>query len=155
MTATAKPAPQDSYPDQQSSIVDVMVRALRERGLRVTPQRLTVAEVLAERGEHVTAEALFSQVRERQPGVALPTVYATLDLLVELGLIRRLLGESGAVLYDPDLTEHHHLVCSRCGAVTDIEVPVGDDRLLAAARQQGFEPDRAQVVVSGLCPSCR
>lgn len=129
--------------------------ALRERGLRMTPQRLAVANLLAERREHVTAEGLHRQVCERMPGVSLPTVYATLDLLVELGLVRRLLGESGAVVYDPELTDHHHLICSSCGAITDIEARVGDDDLLAAARRRGFRPERSQVVISGLCPACR
>ncbi|HZJ29645.1 MAG TPA: Fur family transcriptional regulator [Solirubrobacterales bacterium] len=132
-----------------------LVAALRRRGQRVTPQRLAVARLLAERREHVTAEDVYQRVAERLPGVSLPTVYATLDLLEELGLIRRLLTESGAVLYDPELTEHHHLVCAACGEITDIEAPLDDQHLRTAARRQGFTPDRSQVVVSGLCRACR
>jgi Fe2+ or Zn2+ uptake regulation protein len=89
------------------------------------------------------------------PGVSLPTVYATLELLEELGLVRRVAGASGSVRYDPRTDEHQHLVCRRCGAVVDVDAPVDSDALLAAARATGFAPDRSQVVVSGLCAACQ
>lgn len=129
--------------------------ALRARGQRVTPQRLVVARLLDEYGEHVTAETLHRRVSERMPGVSLPTVYATLELLEELGLLRRLLTESGAVIYDPKVSDHHHLVCSACGAIIDVDAPVDDSALLRAARKSGFAPAGAQVVVRGLCAGCR
>lgn len=132
-----------------------LAEALRERGQRVTPQRLVVARLLEEYGEHVTAETLHRRVSERMPGVSLPTVYATLELLEDLGLLRRLLTESGAVIYDPKISDHHHLVCSGCGAIIDIDAPVDDSALLQAARRSGFVPAGAQVVVRGLCPGCQ
>ena len=129
--------------------------ALRERGQRVTPQRLVVARLLQEYGDHVTAETLHRRVSERMPGVSLPTVYATLDLLEELGLVNRLLTQSGAVVYDPNVSEHHHLVCTACGAILDVEAPLDDDAIMRAARRNGFAPAAAQVVVRGLCAGCR
>jgi Fe2+ or Zn2+ uptake regulation protein len=134
---------------------DRLAEALRERGQRVTPQRLVVARLLEEYGEHVTAETLHRRVRERMPGVSLPTVYATLELLEELGLLRRLLTASGAVIYDPKVSEHHHLICSSCGAIIDIDAPVDNGALMKAARSSGFEPAAAEVVVRGLCSACR
>jgi Fe2+ or Zn2+ uptake regulation protein len=128
--------------------------ALRERGQRVTPQRLAIARALRDLDRHVTAEHVFAEVSRRMPGVSLPTVYATLKLLEELGLVRRVAGASGSVRYDPRTDEHHHLVCRRCGAVVDVDAPVDSDALLAAARATGFAPDRSQVVVSGLCAAC-
>jgi Fe2+ or Zn2+ uptake regulation protein len=128
--------------------------ALRERGQRVTPQRLAIARALRDLDRHVTAEHVFAEVSRRMPGVSLPTVYATLELLEELGLVRRVAGASGSVRYDPRTDEHHHLVCRRCGAVVDVDAPVDSDALLAAARATGFAPDRSQVVVSGLCAAC-
>ena len=88
------------------------------------------------------------------PGVSLPTVYATLDLLESIGLIRRVASERGAVVYDPRTDEHHHLVCRGCGAIVDVDAPIEADALLSAARSAGFVPDHAQVVVRGLCADC-
>jgi Fe2+ or Zn2+ uptake regulation protein len=131
-----------------------LAAALRERGQRVTPQRLMVARVLSDLDRHVTAEIVFDEVSRRMPGVSLPTVYATLDLLEGIGLIHRVASERGAVIYDPRTDQHHHLVCRRCGAIVDIDGPVEAEPLLAAARSAGFAPDHAQVVVRGLCAGC-
>src|SRR3954454_3613842 len=90
---------------------DALCTALRERGQRVTPQRLTIARVVREMNTHVTAEQVLQAVSARLPGVSLPTVYATLDLLEELGSLRRVTVQGGAVLYDPELGQHHHAVC--------------------------------------------
>ena len=131
-----------------------LAAALRERGQRVTPQRLMVARVLSDLDRHVTAEVVFDEVSRRMPGVSLPTVYATLDLLESIGLIRRVASERGAVVYDPRTDEHHHLVCRGCGAIDDVDAPIEADALLSAARSAGFAPDHAQVVVRGLCAEC-
>ncbi|HEX5617270.1 MAG TPA: Fur family transcriptional regulator [Solirubrobacteraceae bacterium] len=128
--------------------------ALRERGQRVTPQRLMVARVLSDLDRHVTAEVVFDEVSRRMPGVSLPTVYATLELLEGIGLVHRVASERGAVIYDPRTDAHHHLVCRRCGAIVDVDVPVEAEGLLSAARSAGFAPDHAQVVVRGLCADC-
>jgi Fe2+ or Zn2+ uptake regulation protein len=131
-----------------------VAEALRERGQRVTPQRLVVARVLDELQRHATAETVFGHVSARMPGVSLPTVYATLELLEELGLVVRVASEGGAVVYDPRTDDHHHLVCRRCGAIADVDADVPADAVLGAARAAGFAPDSAQVVVKGLCADC-
>ncbi len=133
-----------------------LAAALRERGQRVTPQRLTIARIVRELNTHVTAEQVLTAVSERLPGVSLPTVYATLDLLEELGSVRRVNVRGGAVLYDAEVHPHHHVVCTSCAAVTDIEVPPGhEEAALAAARATGFQPERADTVIRGLCSNCR
>ena len=128
--------------------------ALRERGQRVTPQRLLVARVVSDLDRHVTAEHVHDEVSRRMPGVSLPTVYATLDLLESIGLVRRVATERGAVVYDPRTDAHHHLACRRCGTIVDVEAAVEAGALLEAARTAGFTPDHAQVVVRGLCADC-
>ena len=132
-----------------------LAAALRDRGRRVTPQRLTLARLIEESGDHFTAENLHTRVRDRLPGVSLPTVYATLDLLEELGLIRRLLTQSGVVVYDPVMDDHHHLVCQQCGSIIDVEAAVDDAALISAAEAAGFKPAISQVVVRGFCAGCR
>jgi Fe2+ or Zn2+ uptake regulation protein len=127
---------------------------LRARGGRVTPQRLAIAKVVRETGGHVTAEAVFGQVSRRMPGVSLPTVYATLELLEELGQVRRVPGATGAVMFDSRTDAHDHFVCRRCGAVADIDCGTDHAAALEAATTLGFRPDVAQVVVCGLCADC-
>jgi Fur family ferric uptake transcriptional regulator/Fur family peroxide stress response transcriptional regulator len=131
-----------------------LATALRERGQRATPQRLAIARVLADLDRHVTAERVHAEVSSRMPGVSLPTVYATLDLLEELGLAQRVATEGGAVVYDPRTDEHHHLVCRACGAIMDVDVPVDTAGIRAAALASGFRPDASQVVLRGLCADC-
>jgi Fe2+ or Zn2+ uptake regulation protein len=138
----------------QAAMETSLAAALRDRGQRVTPQRLMVARAVSELDRHVTAEVVFDEVSRRMPGVSLPTVYATLDLLESIGLIHRVATERGAVIYDPRTDEHHHLACRACGRIADVEAPVEATALLSAARSTGFAPDHAQVVVRGLCADC-
>lgn len=131
-----------------------LASALRERGQRVTPQRLVIARAVEQLDRHATAEMVFDEVSIQLPGVSLPTVYATLDLLGELGLVHRVATEGGTVVYDPRTDDHHHLVCRACGAIADIDAPVDVEALFGAARDAGFAPDQAQVTVRGLCRNC-
>lgn len=134
---------------------DRVGEALRARGHRVTPQRLAIAAVVRDLGRHATAEQVSTALAERMPGVSLPTVYATLELLEEMGLVRRVATGGGTAVYDPRADEHHHLVCRACGAIHDVDGTVDPGELLRAARGAGFAPDEAQVVVLGLCADCR
>jgi Fe2+ or Zn2+ uptake regulation protein len=128
--------------------------ALHTRGLRATSQRLVIHDALVRTHRHVTAEQLREAVADRLPGVSLPTVYATLDLLEELGLVRRLRAGTGAVLYDPRAEPHQHAVCRVCGAVQDLDAAVDASRALRMAEQTGFRPDGADTVVGGVCARC-
>jgi Fe2+ or Zn2+ uptake regulation protein len=138
----------------QSEIDQRLVAKLRARGMRVTSQRLLIHRMLCTRERHMTAEQLLASVSQALPGVSLPTVYATLELLEDLGLARRIATGNGAVLFDPRVEPHAHTVCRRCGAIADLEVSPAPARALARARRSGFSPDRAQLVIWGLCERC-
>jgi Fe2+ or Zn2+ uptake regulation protein len=129
--------------------------ALRTAGYRVTPQRLVIHGTLVELGRHVGAEELLDVVQGRLPNVSLPTVYSALEALEDAGLVRRVSAGQGRALYDARPADHHHMVCRRCGAVEDLDEPVPLSGALASARERGFMPDGAEVVVRGLCASCR
>jgi Fe2+ or Zn2+ uptake regulation protein len=130
-----------------------LVAALRERGQRVTSQRLIIHRLLRELDRHVTAEEVLRRASEQLPGMSLPTVYATLDLLAELGEARRV-SVGGPVLYDPRTEDHAHLRCRACGRVEDLEIPMDAAPALRAARAAGFTPDTAELVVEGRCAAC-
>jgi Fe2+ or Zn2+ uptake regulation protein len=139
---------------QMPTADDTLIAALRERGQRVTPQRLLILGALRDLDRHVTAEEVLGAVADRLPNASLPTVYAALDLFEELGIVRRVPAASGATLYDPRTAPHQHLTCRECGRVEDLDVAVDAARALRAARRRGFEPDRAELVVTGLCDRC-
>jgi Fur family ferric uptake transcriptional regulator/Fur family peroxide stress response transcriptional regulator len=127
---------------------------LHARGQRVTPQRLVIHRVLRQRDRHLTAEQVHETVAHDLPGTSTPTVYATLDLLADLGLIRRVDVGSGPALYDARTESHHHTVCRHCGQVEDLDAPVDLSALDRAARTAGFEPIQTDVVISGVCANC-
>jgi Fe2+ or Zn2+ uptake regulation protein len=127
---------------------------LRERGLRATSQRVVMHRLLRDRARHVSAEELLSEASERLPGVSLPTVYATLELFEQLGIVRRVNGGGGTLLWDTRADAHHHMICSRCGRIEDMELPLDLARARRSAARAGFSADRAEVVVSGLCADC-
>jgi Fe2+ or Zn2+ uptake regulation protein len=128
--------------------------ALRGAGLRVTSQRLVLLRTLRELERHVSAEELLATAGERLPGLSLPTVYATLDLLVRLGLVRRIDGTAGAALYDAGQLAHEHLVCRGCGKVVDVPGSADLRALRQAAERAGMAVDGAEVTLSGLCAAC-
>jgi Fe2+ or Zn2+ uptake regulation protein len=127
---------------------------LRARGLRVTAQRVVIHDALRSVGRHLTADQVRDAVLARLPGVSLPTVYSTLELLEELGLVRRVHTPT-ALLFDPRPDEHAHALCRRCGRVVDLEASAPSDAVLAAAADAGWAPVTAETLVVGLCPHCR
>jgi Fe2+ or Zn2+ uptake regulation protein len=131
-----------------------LAAALRGRGQRVTSQRLVIHRALRELDRHATAEEVLLAVSDRLPGVSLPTVYATLDLFEELGIVRRVSAGGGPALYDPRTDAHHHLVCLICGRVDDLEGEVDLGPAMRAARRRSFSPRDAELVISGICSDC-
>ena len=131
-----------------------LVELLHDRGQRATPQRLVILRELRRRGRHATADEIRSAVRDELPGTSTPTVYAALDLLVDLGLARRIDAGAGAALYDPRTEPHQHTVCRRCGRVDDLDGEVDTAVLERASARAGFSPRAVEVVISGLCAEC-
>src|SRR3954453_139794 len=114
--------------------------ALREPGQRLTSQRLVIGRLLREFDRHVTAEEVLRRASEQLPGVSLPTVQATLDLLAELGEARRV-SVGGPGLYDPRVEDHPHPRRRVWGRNEVPDVDVDAARALRAARAAGFEAE--------------
>jgi Fe2+ or Zn2+ uptake regulation protein len=127
---------------------------LRERGLRATSQRVVMHRLLRDRNRHVSAEELLTEAGKQLPAVSLPTVYSTLELFEQLGIVRRVNGGGGTLLWDTRADVHHHMICRNCGRIEDLETPLDLERARRSAARSGFRPDRAEVVVSGLCANC-
>jgi Fe2+ or Zn2+ uptake regulation protein len=128
--------------------------AMRERGLRVTPQRMAIVAQLAGNTEHPTVEALFDAARLEMPAISLKTVYQTVHDLEALGEVRLLDVGTGQVRVDPNVEHrHHHVVCGSCGRVRDVEVEFPDVTLPRRLRA-GFHVDAVDVIFRGSCAAC-
>ena len=133
---------------------DELSAALRGRGQRVTAQRLILHRALRELDRHATAEELLRTTGDRLPNLSLPTVYATLELFEDMGIVRRIAGGAAGVLWDPRPDEHAHFACRRCGRVLDLDARAQIRPAIEAARAAGHRADGAQVLVVGLCDAC-
>jgi len=129
---------------------------LRVSGRRVTRQRVVICNVLSEKADrHLSAEQVAERVQQTLPGVNASTVYRTLDLLVEEGLVKRTdLGQARAY-YEPVLEHsHHHLVCDECGAVTHVHDDVLGVLAARLRKKAGFELGSHELTFRGLCARC-
>jgi Fe2+ or Zn2+ uptake regulation protein len=149
-TTTDIHPPEAQLPDRSPELTEL----LHSRGQRATPQRYVILRELRRRRHHATADEIGRAVREELPGTSTPTVYATLELFVELGLARRIGTGLGPALYDARTEPHQHSVCRRCGRVDDVDGEVDTAQLLTAAGEAGFRPEGAELVISGLCADC-
>jgi Fur family transcriptional regulator, stress-responsive regulator len=127
---------------------------LRDRGMRVTSQRLLIERALRDDGGHLTAEQVHDLVEPTLPGVTQQTVYSTLALLADLGVARRVSAPGGSTRFEARADDHHHTVCERCGTIEDLHVKVPVSRAVVASRERGFTPASASVTVLGLCAAC-
>ena len=131
---------------------------LREAGLRVTRPRVAVLEVLAAANaqhEHLPAAEVADRARRMLGSLSTQAVYDCLDALTAVGLVRRIEPARSPARFEARVGDnHHHLVCRRCGAVTDVACTVGAAPCLAPSDTSGFTVDEAEVVFWGTCPRC-
>ena len=127
---------------------------LRAAGLRVTDSRRAVVEALVER-PHASADELFAIVARTVPGTSLQSVYNALGDFVDAGLARRIEPAGRPGLFELRVDDnHHHLICSECGAVQDVDCVVGDAPCLTPSDAHGYAVKAAEVTFWGVCPSC-
>lgn len=124
-------------------------------GLRMTPQRIVLLGVLSQARTHPTADALYRQVRRRLPSVSQATVYRNLQELVRARLIGTLERAGSAVRYDANPDDHHHFICGRCGAVSDIYLKGVDYAVDAARSTMSLSRiERVELHLHGVCARC-
>jgi Fur family transcriptional regulator, ferric uptake regulator len=133
---------------------DVM-EILRAQGLRMTPQRRAiVSEIMRTRG-HISPTALARKVQGEMPGVNASTVYRTLSLLEEVGVLSHSHLEGGAEYHRAEEAGHVHLTCSRCGAEDDLSIEEAQALQRLIERHHGFSPDLTHFAIGGLCARCQ
>lgn len=135
-----------------------LITHLREHGLKLTPQRLAIIELLEKRG-HYSVEEIYTRLKRRYPMLSRATVYNTLEILQELGEVRELKIKPHIALYEPATEPHYHFFCRRCGKVIDVEpLPECDlkrlPRSLATGELKDYKIEGVQVYLYGICSGC-
>jgi Fur family ferric uptake transcriptional regulator len=131
------------------------VQTLKQMGYRLTPQRVAILEALHGSDAHVTADDIYEHVRPHHPTVNRSTVYRTLQLLKELGLVAETdLGEGRLCYHHIEKGHHHHLICQRCGRVVDVDESVLGPFQELMIRRFGFIPDVKHLALPGYCVQC-
>ena len=129
-------------------------KALSSAGLRMTRQRALILEIIGH--GHLDADEVYRQAREKQPRFSLSTVYRTLRMLKEQGLVDELhFGEAHHHYEVKSSAEHHHLVCLGCGKIVEFECQLCPEMKQEIAREKGFEVTGVEVHMTGYCSKCR
>lgn len=127
-----------------------------ERGYRVTPQRMMILEAINNSSLHISAEEIHSQVHAKYPYIDISTVYRTLQLLKEMGLVIETDLGGGRFVYHPaGKANHHHLRCRKCGNIQDIDEHVFKRLREELRRHYGFEADFKHMGIPGICSECQ
>ena len=130
-----------------------LTREFRARGLKITPQRQLLFTLLHDNQTHPTVDALFATASKMMPGISLRTVYQTLNDLAAMGELQVLQSAGGSTRFDPNVSDHHHAQCDRCGELHDVYVD--DLSSLQVRNLNGFQAERARIVFGGLCAACQ
>jgi Fur family ferric uptake transcriptional regulator len=127
---------------------------LRQRGLRVTVQRLAVLRAVSD-APHTTADTVAETVRGDIGAISVQSVYDALTVLTANGLLRRIQPAGSPARYENRVGDnHHHLICRVCDRMVDVDCAIGEPPCLTAAEDFGYEIDEAEVIYWGRCPDC-
>ncbi|MEM9903464.1 MAG: Fur family transcriptional regulator [Cyanobacteria bacterium P01_D01_bin.44] len=131
-----------------------IVKTLKSKRLRVTPQRFAVYANLLARTDHPTAEQILHDLNQDAPTSSQATVYSSLQALQDVGLVREVLLEEGVCRYDANVEAHHHFRCKACGAIEDIAWEQFQGVNFQNLRS-GLTVDEYEITVHGLCERCQ
>ena len=131
------------------------IATLKEKGLKLTPQRRLIVDAIHEADAHLTAEEIIARVQARMPEVNKSTIYRTLELLERMGCVFKSDLEDHAVYHHAEGGHHHHLVCSKCGRTIECDEELFATVEESLANKHGFSVNFKHLVISGLCEECK
>ena len=133
-----------------------MISKLSRQGYRLTPQRMMILEAVEAADDHISAEEIYVQVCARYPHLNISTVYRTLELLKELGLVTETdLGDGRVRYHSIRKGHHHHLVCHKCGQIIDLDESVLSPLKDVLSQDYKFNADLRHMAIFGYCENCR
>lgn len=125
----------------------------QNKKLKQTPQRLAIINFLKDNKEHPSVEDVYKAIFEQFPTISLATVYNNLEILKNLGMLKELTIDPDKKHFDPNISPHHHLICTECKRIVDIEIEF--DLKLPDTYKFDFEITGNHVEFYGLCPNCK
>lgn len=128
---------------------------LRERGFKVTPQRLAVYNALAHTTAHPSAENLYRELLPYYPTMSLATVYKSLNIFCEVGIVQELNVGEDSFRYDANVMPHSHIRCQHCGRVDDLAPLPTENFNQQIAAETGYQLTGQQYYFYGVCPECQ
>jgi len=135
--------------------INYIINLFREKGLKVTSQRLAICKFILSRKDHPTAEQIYQELRTEHPTISLGTIYKNLNLLKELGLIQELGFKEGSVRYDPDMELHVNMVCSNCGKISDYKAENVEKLWSAIISDLRVNPKGQRIDIYYECDDCK
>lgn len=131
-----------------------LVAKLRNKCCKVTPQRLAVCEIILSSKEHPTADQIYRKVKNKHPTMSLATVYQTLHLLSEVGLLQELGFSNCISRYDPDTSPHINIVCTKCGKIQDYKTESVEKLWKQIVGELRFKPIGQRIDIYRCCAQC-
>ena len=140
----------------RTQALDDFRRRCKEQGLAFTFQRQVIYEAVVDSREHPTPELIYEQVRQRIPSISLGTIYKNVKTFLDSGVLKEVTLHHGSLRLESNMTPHHHLVCSSCKAIFDIEESALEPvHLPASELPKGFSIKQCRVEFVGVCKSCQ
>ncbi|MCD6048904.1 MAG: transcriptional repressor [Verrucomicrobia bacterium] len=139
--------------DSKASTSGELIEKLAHSGLRQTPQRQLVYQVLVENRDHPTAEEVFIRTKQKTPDISMATVYNCLDALVKCSVVKQVNLDRGATRYCPNMMDHSHFHCEQCSGVFDIDL-TNPLEAAGARMPRGFLVKHLDLTLKGVCPAC-
>ena len=131
-----------------------LIAKLRKSGFKVTPQRLVICEVILSSKEHPTADQVYEKVKETHPAISLATVYQTLHLLSQIGLVQEMGFSDCVSRFDPDTSPHINIICRKCGKVEDYRAESVEKLWAQIIKELGFKPIGQRIDIYTYCDKC-
>ncbi len=133
-------------------MMEVFREKLKEKGLKITPQRIAIYEAVVKLKNHPTAENIIDYIKTNHPNISVGTVYKVLESLVEASLLKKVKNERDVMRYDAILHKHHHLYCSETDKIADFEDPELDQLIagyFARKKIKGFKVKDITLQITG------
>lgn len=131
------------------------VNILKSNGVRMTPQRHAILNYLLSNMNHPTADEIYKALETTFPNMSVATVYNNLRVFKEAGLVRELTYGDASSRFDANMDEHYHIICQKCGKITDFKYPSLIDAEVTAEKSTGYHVKSHRMEIYGFCPDCK
>ena len=132
-----------------------LITFFQEKGIKLTHQRLVICKFIFSRKDHPTANQIYQALKKEYPTISLGTIYKTLHLLKELGLLQELGFNEGSIRYDPDMELHVNMICSKCDKIYDYKTENVKNLWNAILSELNFKPEGQRIDIYFECDDCK